>query len=444
MKRRLLSAVLCLFIIASVVTGCGENKSKDETSSEKQKLVIMHMWSDELMEQNNAEAIAVHESIERFKEKHPDVEVVEEQVTQNAGYESKIKTLAAANELPDVFAALPSMMSTFYDNGQVMDLAPVLEKDQEWNDSFANGAFGDFTFGDKILGVPRCMIANHVLYWNEDIFKECGIETFPENSEQFLETVKILKSKGYTPLASGNKGKYMIASQVMPGILFKFVDKNWYESVKNYEGGSFEDPEVIEAIEYLKELIDAGMFNDDVNSIDEFQARELYYSGKAAMYIEGSWSVASFISDADQSLRDKTNMTIFPPVKGREDLASQMVTGQGWGFAVNEEISDEKKDLAIEFLKEITSPEIQAEGVENGLLSVLKETPYDESKLDPFYNEFLELYESKEIRVGCPEVQLSVAYMDASYTGYQELSIGSITPEELAKKLQEAHVSAEK
>ena len=91
----------------------------------------------------------------------------------------------------------------------------------------------------------------------------------------------------------------------------------------------------------------------------------------------------------------------------------------------------------------MTSPEIQAAGVERGLVSVLKDTPYDESKIDPLYQKFLDLYASKEIKVGCPEVQLSTDYMDASYTGYQELSVGAVTPEELANNLQEAHEMAE-
>ncbi len=440
MKKKILSTLLCMTMMATMVTGYGVS---EVLADDGQELTIMHMWSDDMAEQKVAEAVAVRKAIDSFKEKHPDVKVVEEQISQNAGYESKIKTLAAANELPDVFLALPSMMSMFYDNGQIMDLAPILDEEKEWNESFSNGAFGDYTFGENILGIPRCAIMNHVLYWNEEIFSECGINEFPKNSTDMLEAVKILKSKGYIPMACGNKGKYLLASQIMPGILFKSVDNEWYESVKNYDGGSFENPEVVEAITYLKDLIDAGFFNEDVNSIDELQARELYYAGKAAMYVEGSWSVSGFINDTTQEIRDKTNITVMPPMEGKENLDDQIVTGQGWGFALNADLEENEQDLAIDFLKELTSPEIQAEGVENGLLSVLKDTPYDEKKLDPFYKEFLELYNSKDVRVGCPEVQLSVAYMDASYTGYQELSVGDMTPENLAKSLQEAHESAE-
>lgn len=438
MKKRMLSLAMAATLAGMAVSG-----TTIYAGEEKETFTIMHYWTDEVVKQGNAEGIAIQEAIENFKEAHPEVNVVVETITQDAGYESKMKTLAAADELPDVFVSLPSMMNTFYDNGQILDLAPILEEDKEWADTFADGAFGDFTFGDTILGVPRCAIANSILFYNTDIFEKCGIKEFPKNTDELMDVVKILKENGYIPFANGNKTQYALASQFMPGLLFKFASNDWYENVKNYEGASFEDEEPLAAINYLKDLMDAGAFNEDLNSIDVDQARQLYYSEQAAMYVEGSWVVASFITDCDDAVKEKTELTIFPTAPGKEDLDSQIVSGQGWGFSVNSEISEEKQNLAIDFLKEITSPEIQAAGVERGLVSVLKDTPYDESKIDPLYNKFLKLYDSKETKVGCPEVQLSTDYMDASYTGYQELSVDAITPEELAATLQEAHESAE-
>ena len=455
MQKRIVSIILSVLLVATLLSGCGSQSGEGTTETttetttatstdDDNTLTIIHMWTDELVEQREMEAVAVKHALENFKEKYPDVTVIEEQVSQNAGYESKIKTLAAANELPDLFGALPSMMGTFYDNGQVMDLAPVLAEESEWYNTFADGAFGDFQNGDAILGVPRVAIVNHVLYWNEAIFKECGIAEYPKNEQDFLEAVKILKENGYVPMATGNKGKFMIASQVMPGILFKYVGKDWYENLRNFEGASFEDPESIAAITYLDSLIKAGLFNEDANSIDEFQAREMYYSGKAAMYVEGSWSISSLIADGNDEIKENTNFEIFTTVEGKEDLEPQIITGQGWGFSLNANLSDKKKENALNFLKELTSPEIQKELVESGSMSILKNVDYDESKLDPLQTEFLELYSSKTVQIGCPEVQLSTAYMDASYTAYQELSVGDITPEELAKTLQKAHESSKK
>lgn len=438
MKKRALAVVVAAAAAISALAS-GYNVY----AGEKETFTIMHYWTDEVINQGNAEGIAIQEAIEGFKEAHPELDVVVETITQDAGYESKMKTLAAADELPDVFVALPSMMNTFYDNGQILDLAPILEEEKEWADSFEDGAFGDFTFGDTILGAPRCAIANSILFYNKDIFDKCGIKEFPKTTDELLDAVKILKENGYIPFANGNKTQYALASQFMPGLLFKFADAKWYENLKNYEGATFSDEDPMAAIQYLQTLIDEGAFNEDLNSIDVDQARQLYYSEKAAMYVEGSWVVASFITDCSDEVKEKTELTVFPTAPGKEDLDGQIVSGQGWGFSVNAGISEEKQELAVEFLKEMTSPEIQAAGVERGLVSVLKDTPYDESKIDPLYQKFLDLYASKEIKVGCPEVQLSTDYMDASYTGYQELSVGAVTPEELANNLQEAHEMAE-
>lgn len=438
MKKRMIAAAVTASMILGTAAG-----STAVYAEEKETFTIMHYWTDEVINQGNAEGIAIQDAINKFQEEHPELDVVVETITQDAGYESKIKTLAAADELPDVFVALPSLMNTLYDNGQVLDLAPILEEDAEWADTFSAGAFGDYTFGDLILGAPRCAIANSMLFYNKEIFDECGITEFPSNTDEFLTAVETLKENGYIPIADGNKSQYALASQVMPGILFAFASNDWYESTRNYEGGSFEDEEPLAAINYLKTLLDAGAFNEDMNSIDVDQARELYYSKQAAMYIEGSWVVASFINDCDEAVKANTEITVFPPATGHEDLKGQIVSGQGWGFSINAGISEEKQALAVDFLKAMTSPEIQKESIEMGLVSVLKDVDYDESKVDPLYTKFLDTYSAYETKVGCPEVQLSTDYMEASYVGYQELSVDGTTPEDLAATLQETHELAE-
>lgn len=435
MKKRMIAAAMTASMVLGSLAG-----TTSVFAEEKETFTIMHYWTDEVCAEGNAECIAIQHAIENFKANHPELDVVVETMTQDAGYEQKIKTLAAADELPDVFVALPSLMNTLYDNVQIIDLAPILAEDTEWADTFADGAFGDFTFGDIILGSPRCAIANSMVFYNTAIFEECGIAEFPTNTDEFLEAVQILKDNGYIPIGDGNKAQYALASQVMPGILFAFNSNEWYENVRNYGGASFEDEGAVEAITYLNTLLEMGAFNDDMNSIDVDQARELYYSGEAAMYIEGSWVGASFINDCSEEVKATTEITVFPTATGHEDLKGQIVSGQGWGFSAS---TGDNQDLAIEFMKEMTSPEIQAESVENGLVSVLKEVDYDESKVDPLYTKFLETYNAYETKVGCPEVQLSTDYMEASYVGYQEMSVGSTTPEELAATLQEAHEMAE-
>lgn len=403
------------------------------------EISIMH-YATETDAAVNVESKITLEAIANFKAANPNITVVEEVVAHDS-YEAKLKTLAAGDQLPDIFTALPTFMPTFYDNGQILDIKPLLEADADWNSRFLKGAHGDYEFGDIILGTPKSGIVNHVLLWNRDIFEKCGIKEFPKNSEEFKAAVITLKENGYIPMSAGNKGKFILASQIMPGILMKFASADWYNNVKQYKA-SFTDPEAVEAITYVDELLKLGLLNDDFNSIEGSQARQMYYDEKAAMYVEGSWVISAVTTDASPEVCEKTNVTIFPTVVGKEDLEGQIVGGQGWGFCLNSKLKDEKLAKSIELLKCLTAPEIQGELVEGGALAVVNNATYDESKLSPLYVKFLEMYKSHPVIVGCPEVQLSTDYMDASYTGYQELSIGQLTPTELAEKLQEAHESA--
>lgn len=411
------------------------------TSSERIKLAMLDMKTEEAVK-GSVEGLVYREAVNSFKAENPNLQL-EEEVISHEVYETKVKTLAAANELPDIFEALPSFMKQFYDNDQILDLKPLMAADSEWGSRFPDGSLGDMTFGENVLATPRVAIANHVILWNTEIFKKCGIEKFPANSDEFKVAVKTLKDNGYIPLACGNKGKYLISSQIMPGILFKFASADWYESLKNNKGAKFTDPAPLAAITYLDELMKMGLFNEDVNSIEPQQARALYYDEKAAMCLEGSWVISNFINETTQDIRDKTDITIFPQVADKPELANQIVGGQGWGSVLSSRLKDKPLALACDFLKRLTSPEAQGKLVEGGSLAVVENALYDKSKLDPFFNEFLSMYNSYTTIVGCPEVQLSVDYMDASYTGYQELSIGSITPQQLAEKLQAAQEAAQ-
>lgn len=424
-----LALCACLFLATATVA---------QADSAKITLTMLDHATPENAESGNTEAQLYRKAVDLWLKNNPNVELKEESISHEV-YETKIKTLAAANELPDIFMALPTYMKSFYDNGQIIDLRPIIEADAEWNDRYVAGSLGDYEYGDVILGAPRIAIYNSLILWNKAIFAECGYDSFPKTAEEFKDCVAALKEHGYIPMACGNKGQYAISSQNMPGILFKFCSKDWYQKIRNHEDASFTDEAPVAAITYLDELMKLGLFNEDVNSLEQSQARQLYYSGKAAMAAEGSWIIGNFINETTQDVLDKTEITVFPVTEAHPEYAGQIVGGQGWGLSLNANLTGEKLAAAADFLKTFTDPSIQAFAVEGGMVGIAKDIPYDASKLHPFYQKFLNSVSAYDTVVGCPEVQLSAEYMDASYVGYQELSIGAVTPEELAQSLQAAH-----
>jgi raffinose/stachyose/melibiose transport system substrate-binding protein len=435
---RLFSFVLVASMVL-ITAACGGNKensgpTSSNSSDEKIKLTLYHQWTDEYQ---LAPAVNLREVIEQFREENPNVDLTVEVIAPST-YTQKIQTFAASDDLPDIFPALPSMQQTFSKNNLIADLTPIFDKDPEWKNGFVPGAFDDQTFAGKIYGVPYESLISTVLYWNKDIFAKSGIDHFPSNLDEFEDAIKKLQDHGYVPIAMGNKTKDPLASTFMPGLVYRYIDRQWYDSVRENKGAAFTDPEYVKAIDKLGELIKLGAFNKDMNSLEATQAiANYYYTGKAAMFVWGSWWVSDMIAGAPKEILDNTELTTLPAQVSKPELGDLAAGGTGWGYVVNSKVTGAKLDAAIKFLKLMTSKQSGEKMLNAGSISAIKADPTDRSKLPPFFLKFLE-FRDNVIPVPVPEIQFSSTYVDASYTGYQDYSTGGITSQKLAEKLQEA------
>ncbi|BBH23070.1 hypothetical protein Back11_44150 [Paenibacillus baekrokdamisoli] len=416
-------------------SGASESSSGSEAApKEKVKLKLYYQYGEDVMA---AEAVNFRDTIKRFQEENPDIDFSAEIISPSI-YMTKIQTLAAANDLPDIFPALPSMQQAFSKNNLIADLTPIFEKDAEWKNGFIPGAFDDQTYAGKIYGVPYESLISTVLYWNKDIFAKSGIDHFPNNLDEFKEAITKLKANGYIPMAMGNKTKDPLASTFMPGLVFRYMDRAWYDSVREGTGAKFTDPEYVKAIDMLGELIKLGIFNKDMNSIDGMQAMQShYYTGKAGMIISGSWMISSMIAQMPKEILDNTEFSTLPPQTSKPELGNIAPGGTGWGYVVNANVTGAKLDAAVKFLKMLTSKEAGEKIINAGSLTAINVTPKDPSKLPPFFVKFLEF--RKNVKPApVPEIQFSGSYVEASYTSFQEYSVGGLSSAKLAEKLQAA------
>lgn len=429
--------VMAGVMAVSMASPLAVSAQEAEITGEDCSLSVMVTWSDE----TDPVARTGLRMLDKLQEKYPDLELNVE-IVANDLYSDKIKTVMATNSLPDIFLALPGLAKNAYDNDQILDMAPILEEDQEWSDRMLEGAFNDFTFEDAILGMPQSMVECSMIVYNKSIFEECGITEFPQTIEEFEEAVTTIKENGYIPVACGNKVGYMVSSQVMPSILFRYADQEWYDSVKNNTGGKFTDDCAVEAITELKKLADLGMFNEDVNSQEELLANSYYYDGKAAMLWGGYWITKNVVVNASEDVLENSEVAMFPGTSENPENAKYMPGGQGWGLSLNNRLEGDEKVIALDFLKSLSEPEIEAELVEGGCLPCAESAEYDLSGEHRLISDMFAMFDNY-VMVPTPEIQLNASYVAASYDGYQELLIGTLTPEELAEKLQDAFEEGE-
>lgn len=119
---------------------------------------------------------AMKPQIDRFLEEHLNVTLDPESVS-NSDLATKVQTLAAGDELPDVFMIKGQMAETFVENGKMHSLDEMLNADTQWKENFKDGVFSNFEVGGSIYAVPF-QVTNTCVFYNAEIFSRAGIESF--------------------------------------------------------------------------------------------------------------------------------------------------------------------------------------------------------------------------------------------------------------------------
>ncbi len=373
-------------------------------------------------------------SLEKYLAENPNVEIDEETIS-NSDLTVKVQTLAAADELPDVFCLKGQMAAAFIKNGKVLDLTSLLESDPEWAGTFKDGVFSNFTsFDGHIYALPY-QITNTCVFYNAEIFEKAGISSFPTTWEEFVAVCKTLKEQGITPIVLGNVEKWNAESVIMSTLGNRVSGNDWYESIKNGTGAKFTDPEFVNALKALEELVEVGAFNSDVNSIDGAQQRMVFMNGNAAMTIDGTWALSDFDSNCPDDVKKNIRIAALPAVESGKGDPNAISGGAGWALAINSSISEEKKDIALNFIKSILSQDFAAMMAATGTPTAQIPSEYELPESATTAREFNEFQEGRSY-VPVYDHQLSSGVIQVMQSGLQELLAGTTTAEELASAIQ--------
>jgi raffinose/stachyose/melibiose transport system substrate-binding protein len=282
----------------------------------------------------------VHALVDEYEAAHPNIKI--ELDTLNTDQQKvKLKTQAASKEVPDITIVNPAaQMKPFVDAGLFAPLNDVLDQNG-LKDTYQSGLLDYYSFDGNVYALPD---GNNieVVYYNKELFEQAGIAAPPTTFEEMLKDVKILKDKGITPLAIGEKdswtGSFLFMNILLrtnggPGFL-----KDVMEGKK-----TFEDPAFIEAVDAFQALVQAGAFPDGATSIDANAGGNIFKSGKAAMWVIGSWETGAV--DAS-SVAGKVGAFQFPTVNGKGDPNEFMLApGSAFAVSANSEHLQETKDF---------------------------------------------------------------------------------------------------
>ncbi|ESU73062.1 extracellular solute-binding protein [Geobacillus subterraneus] len=419
-RGKLFASILLVILLAACQPKAPSTNtsSSGKPNSGEKTLTVWHIETGE-------SEVALKNAAKRFEEKHPGVTVKLVRY-ENDPYKTKLSVAMGGGNPPDVFHSWGGgWLKNFVDAGQVMDITNKIDKD-----NYLEAAISPATYDGKIYGVPVGMDIVPVWY-NREIFEKYNLKE-PKTYDEFLEIIKTLKSKGIIPLALANKTKWP-GSFYMMYLAERIGGKDLFNEAFGRTGRGFDDEAYVQAARKIQELVKMGAFPEGVNGLnyDTGQSRQLLYTGKAAMTIDGSWFLGTIRKEMPE-FEEKLGFFMFPIIEGGKGTNKDIVGGVSPVYSVSEKSPN--KDLAVELIKEFASKETAQEMANKaGVISAVKGVKYEDGYIKKINSvlenaEFMQTYYDQTL-----PTEVATEHLDTT----QALFGLSITPEEAVKRVEQ-------
>ncbi len=378
-------------------------------------------------DQFGAEAITVDEMVANFNEAHPDIEVKRE---SQPNMRDILKTTLDAGTGPDImyYDTGPGFAGVLARAGLLLPLDDAYVK-YGWDKRIFSWARERTVFDGTTYGIGHELEFIGTFY-NKRIFEELELSE-PKTHDEFLEICQKLKGAGYIPIAFADQNKWPA------GHLFSVFAGNIAGRDKLAAAISGEvpwnDPDFVEAIQlFFVDMNQAGYLIPDVNAVTYDDANMLFYSGKAATNITGTWMVQDYTDP--EVMPDPVGFFFYPSIRGKP-IAPPAGLGSGYFISKATKYPDE----AMQFLDYLMSKEAAKYWIE-GLAKIppieVNPADYQISDLMRFCLDALQQHAeemSYNIDVLTPD-----NFNTMMFDGFQEVLAGVKTAQQQADDLEKA------
>jgi raffinose/stachyose/melibiose transport system substrate-binding protein len=368
------------------------------------------------------------ETVALYQKDHPDI-TIETVLQSTDSLIPAFQSAAAAQEGPDIEYFWGGVWTLeFVWGGAVApidDLIPAEERAHYINNF-------ERTFDGKIYGVPWYLSGNPFVF-NPELFTKAGLDPAnpPKTWDELIAACGKLKGIGVIPISGGLKDGWY------GGWLFSILARQPHNSEKDFMEAAvgkakFTEDRFVEWWKRLKELKDAGCWNEDINSLDYQQGQDLFVQGNSAMIFGND----TFLAGWAQTMGwDKIGVMPVPKYGSGKMADQYIVTAQGLGITTWSKHPQEAADFLV-FMH--TPDRLKAWFEYTGVI------PADD-RLDATaitQHQLKQIYEWDTTRAGPNMENFIPSMMDeqANFAGTQLLFAGEKTPEELGQMTEDVLV----
>lgn len=258
---------------------------------EANELEIFHWWTAP------GEREAADAMFAALKESYPDITVVENPVAGGGGVSHRVvlQGRIAAGLPPDTFQTLGGAELKAYVDGGALEPLDDLWAELNYAEVIPGPLANAVTVDGHPYVVPLNMHIQNILYYNQPLFEELGLEP-PKNFDELIAASQAIKEAhpDMAPLALGTVENWE-AAFVLDSILLEVGGPEYYVDLYKGNIDVTTDATYREALEKLAEL------NQYVypfhSNLTWDQSVGLVVSEDSAMVIMGTWAIGAFISN---------------------------------------------------------------------------------------------------------------------------------------------------
>lgn len=223
-----------------------------------------------------------------------------------ASYTEKLETMIASGDVPDIFCVSQAMVKlpNYIARKRVLKLNDYIE-DSEMLSQIPDELYNEINVDGGIYHVPYQYPKVKIMFLREDIMEEYDINlSNTPTTEEFITEMGKLESTGIIPFSFpkwiDNFQFFMNSFGAYAGI---------YPNSKGKYVDGFQEPQMIDALDYLRELYISGIIDQEFITTENDTMREYVYTGKAASNIDYCTNYTNYIS---QSKLSGNETDVFP------------------------------------------------------------------------------------------------------------------------------------
>jgi len=278
-----------------------------------------------------------------FEETHPNVKF-DKTVMEQSQFLATQRSLMSHAGGPDItwMNYGSGLVEPLSEMNALENLDRYYEKYGWWN--FLSEGYRTHLVDGSMYNVSLASFLCPMIFYNKTIFNEVGVG-IPRTLEELYTISDKLRSKGYEPLALGDRDSWLGHIQYQ-AIVTRTVPLEDYEKVLYFTRREYhmaDYPGFTEAFQIMRDMEEKKVWATGVLAMGNAEAEQLFMVGRSAMFAGGSWGIDTM----REAFGDDADFFLYPQIK--KDIPIPLTRSYGDEFVLSAFATPEVKDMVAEF-----------------------------------------------------------------------------------------------